>query len=270
MRVEAETVTPLLRHSGERGGSGAVDARRFVLADQAAVGREHRVELQRPEESVIADVETDEGAELDDLLLGIVPAQLAVEPGADLGRVERHQLAVAQRELFRLGKARARRVIGDALVDVAFREALPLRRSGPDVSSIDAGGHAGELHPDDLLQLVADAAGVEDRVPGDEHRLAQIDVVAHHRVEARIGRTVLEAFVDIGPELGLPQLLDIEHGDVRHGGRSTKDEGGRMKDEVIPGKSATSELGFRLCLNPSAYRIGGAENRQQLTDFIII
>src|SRR5688572_3326585 len=83
-------------YSGERSRSAAVDARGFVLAHQPAVGREHRVELQRAEEGVVTDVEADEGAELDDVLLGIMPAQLVVERRVDPVRVERHQLAVAQ------------------------------------------------------------------------------------------------------------------------------------------------------------------------------
>jgi hypothetical protein len=52
---------------------------------------------------------------------------------------------------------------------------------------------------------------------------------------------VPEALVDIGAELGFPQLLDIEHGDVGHGGpqgRRQKAEGRRMKDEGMPGKLA--------------------------------
>ena len=70
-----------------------------------------------------------------------------------------------------------------------------------------------------------DGALVEAGVPGDEHRLAQVDVVAHHGVEAGIGRAVLEALVDVGPQLGFAQLLDVQHRDIGHGvlrGRTTE------------------------------------------------
>jgi hypothetical protein len=64
---------------------------------------------------------------------------------------------------------------------------------------------------------VLNATLVEDRVPSDEHGFAQIDIVAHHRVETWIGGPVLQAFIDIWSKLGVPQLLDIKHCDVRHG-----------------------------------------------------
>ena len=63
----AGVVEASLRHTGKRAGRGAIEARRFLLAHQPSVGREHGIELQRAEEGVVADVEADEGAELDEI-----------------------------------------------------------------------------------------------------------------------------------------------------------------------------------------------------------
>ena len=202
---------------GQRPGRGSVNALRLLLGDELSVRRKHRVELETSEKRVIADIEAYESAELDDLFLRIVPPKLIVKLAADPVRVQRHQLAVAQRELFRLGKPGALLVMSDPLVDVVLLEALPLRRSGPDISSIHAGGHTGKLYPDDFLQPMVDSAGIENGIPRNEHCFAQIDVVTHHRVKSRIGRAMLQALVYIRPELGVPQRLDVEHGDVGHG-----------------------------------------------------
>src|SRR5579864_3644677 len=104
----------------------------------------------------------------------------------------------------------------DAFVEQRFRYSLSLRRSRPDIASIATARGAGQLNPDHFLQRVRNAAFVEAGVPGHEHRLAQVDIVPHHGVKAGIGGAVLEALDDIGLELGLPQLLDIQHRDVRH------------------------------------------------------
>jgi hypothetical protein len=61
-------------------------------------------------------------------------------------------------------------------------------------------------------------------------------------VETRVGRAVLEAFVDIRPELRLPQLLDIEHGDVRHGGDYT-DRCGLTAKPVLGLSKETPSIG---------------------------
>ena len=53
------------------------------------------------------------------------------------------------------------------------------------------------------LMLVRDAAFVEGGIPGHEHRFRKIDVVAHDGMEPGIGRAVLEALVDVWPQLGL-------------------------------------------------------------------
>ena len=49
---------------------------RFGLAHQPAVGREQWVEFQCAEKRMIAEVEADEGAELDNLVVAVVAAQL--------------------------------------------------------------------------------------------------------------------------------------------------------------------------------------------------
>ena len=83
----------------EGAGCGAVDLLGFVLADQSSVWREHRIELQRPEEGVIAEVEAEKEPELDDLLFAVMLAQLVEERGVDRIWIGRHQFAVAQRQL---------------------------------------------------------------------------------------------------------------------------------------------------------------------------
>ena len=75
---------------------------------------------------------------------------------------------------------------------------------------------SGELDTDDLLELVAYTPRIEERVPGNEHRFAEVDVVSHHRVKAWIGRAVRQAFLDVRPELGRLEPLDVEHGDIGH------------------------------------------------------
>ncbi len=59
-----------------------------------------------------------------------------------------------------------------------------------------------------LLKQASQATNIE---------FSEIDVVTHHGVEAGIGRAMFQTFFDIGPELGLLQLLDVQHGDIGHG-----------------------------------------------------
>lgn len=99
---------------------GAVDPLRFLLGDEPAIGREQRIEFQRPEERVVAEIESDECAELDDLLLRVVLAELIEERRIDGVGIACRQFAVAQRQLVRLGEAVALRIAVDALVQQIF------------------------------------------------------------------------------------------------------------------------------------------------------
>src|SRR3546814_18196775 len=70
--------------------------------------------------------------------------------------------------------------------------------------------------PDDLLELVVEPAGVEGGGPGLVGLLGQVEIVAHHREEAGVRRAQLERALDVGLQLRLAKLLDVEHGDVWH------------------------------------------------------
>jgi hypothetical protein len=70
---------------------------------------------------VIAEIEADEGAELDDLVVAVMLAQLVEKGGIDRVGIDRHQLAVAQRNLFRRGEAPALGIMVDAFVEQLFR-----------------------------------------------------------------------------------------------------------------------------------------------------
>lgn len=63
---------PRLRLALQRGRRRAVDSRRLLLADQAAVGREHWVEIQRAEESVIAQIVEQKITQLGDFVVAQV------------------------------------------------------------------------------------------------------------------------------------------------------------------------------------------------------
>ena len=65
----------------QRGRRRAVNLFRLRLAYQAAVGGELRIEFQRAEKRVIAEIEADEGAELDDLVVAVMLAQLVEKSG---------------------------------------------------------------------------------------------------------------------------------------------------------------------------------------------
>jgi hypothetical protein len=66
---------------------------------------------------VIAQVETDEGAELNDLVVAVVLAQFIEKRGVDRVGIGQHQLAVTQSDLFRRRKTSTRGMIADALVE---------------------------------------------------------------------------------------------------------------------------------------------------------
>ena len=66
-------------------------------------------------------IEADEGAELDDLVIAVMLAQLFEKGGIDRVGIDRHQLAVAQRDLLGRREAPARGIIVDAFVEQLFR-----------------------------------------------------------------------------------------------------------------------------------------------------
>ena len=98
----------------------AVDATGLLLANENTVGGEHRIEVQRPKEGVVANVEPNEGSELDDLFLGVVLAQPVVERLVDRLGFELHQLGVFERDLLGVSERVTRPPVIDAVIDTAF------------------------------------------------------------------------------------------------------------------------------------------------------
>ena len=70
---------------------------------------------------MIAEVESDEGAKLDDLVVAVMLPQFVEEGGIDRVGINRHQLAVAQRNLLGSGEALAPGVIIDAFIEQLLR-----------------------------------------------------------------------------------------------------------------------------------------------------
>ena len=66
-------------------------------------------------------IEADEGAELDDLVIAVMLAQLVEKGGIDRVGIDRHQLAVTQRDLLGCSEAPALGIIVDAFVEQLFR-----------------------------------------------------------------------------------------------------------------------------------------------------
>jgi hypothetical protein len=146
----------------------------------------------------------------------IILFQIVVERFVDLIQVRRHVFAVAQRRLFGVAEPVAGFIIIDAFVDVFFRQSLLLRRSRPYVASIIADGVPGQLDADDFLELMIDHAGIKHRAPGHIHGFGQVRVVALHGMERRVGRTVLQGLLNIRRKLGLVELINIKHRNIRH------------------------------------------------------
>jgi len=70
---------------------------------------------------VIAEIEADKGAKLDDLVVAIVFTQLLNKGGIDRVGIDLHQLAVTQRDLLRFSEAPALGIMVDAFVEQLFR-----------------------------------------------------------------------------------------------------------------------------------------------------
>src|SRR5579872_114691 len=126
----------------------------FVHLQDAAWGasrkalRLQRLCRERAHEGLHAVVEGDEGAELHDLRLAVVPLELVVERRVDRPRRAVHVIGIAQRALLRGAKAGGILVVAAAGFDLGLGQAGLARARRAQRGEIGIAGRARELNPD--------------------------------------------------------------------------------------------------------------------------
>jgi hypothetical protein len=104
----------------EGGGGTAIELFRLLLGQQLSFRRKQRIEFERAEKCVEAQVHSDERCKFDDLIVAIVLSKFIEERSVYCVGAGTHKLAIAEGDLLGFGIAVAVSVILNAFVEQLF------------------------------------------------------------------------------------------------------------------------------------------------------